>query len=260
MLNLLPIFEDAIESFSRYESYLKVPPLPATVFLMQCDVINHYRYAVNHYLPLTLNEHFLQNSSIGNPYQKWAKFTNDDFDILSFAVTNLLRYTGRLICETEVSGLEANKQFADSKSRSSVYIAPLVEIDQSNKRIGIYVHENEILSITPFATEAAYEGSVRVTANAGGSPEHFHVMADQTGQEQQRLITPAEYRQLTQTLRPSEFRIHDRTILSQLKAAGLAEIESLLPLNRQFGALCEAYYSNHAVSKPFDALIESWLI
>src|SRR5260370_40853869 len=101
MLNLSFIFDDAIHALKEYSDCLAVVPLPAAVYMMQVDVINHYRYALEHYLTLTLNESYVQNSSLGTPYQKGAYFTNEDFAMLSFAVHNLLRYPSRLIDETE---------------------------------------------------------------------------------------------------------------------------------------------------------------
>ncbi len=56
-------------------------PLPAAVYMMQADVINHYQYALENYLTLTLNE--VENSSLRTPYQKWARVTNEDFTILA---------------------------------------------------------------------------------------------------------------------------------------------------------------------------------
>jgi hypothetical protein len=45
---------------------------------------------LTHYLPLTLAEPFLQNSSLGPPYHKWALFTNDDFKIVDQCVQRLV--------------------------------------------------------------------------------------------------------------------------------------------------------------------------
>jgi hypothetical protein len=44
------------------------------------DLINAAQHALDHYLPLDLSEPFLQKSSLGSPYQKWAKFTVEDFE------------------------------------------------------------------------------------------------------------------------------------------------------------------------------------
>src|SRR5262249_27387156 len=100
MLNLSFIFEDANTSLAKYADRLAVVPLPAAVYMMQVDVLNHYRYALSHYLMLTLDEPYLQNSSLGTPYQKWAYFVNENFEMLSFAIHNLMRYTSRLVHET----------------------------------------------------------------------------------------------------------------------------------------------------------------
>jgi hypothetical protein len=54
------------------------------------DVVNAAEYALTHYFPLTLTESFLQNSSIGTPYQKWAKFTNDDFQKVDHCLRRLV--------------------------------------------------------------------------------------------------------------------------------------------------------------------------
>src|SRR6516164_5056472 len=99
MLNLSFVFDDAIRAVANYGNCLEITPLPSTVYLMQVDVINHYQHALDHYLTLTLDEPFLQNSSFGTPYEKWAHWTNDDFQMLSRTVQNLLSYTSRLFHE-----------------------------------------------------------------------------------------------------------------------------------------------------------------
>jgi hypothetical protein len=53
--------------------------LAVVIYHLLGDVVNAAELALTHYFPLTLTESFLQNSSIGTPYQKWAKFTNEDF-------------------------------------------------------------------------------------------------------------------------------------------------------------------------------------
>jgi len=93
MLNLKEPFIDAASVFEEAGEHLTISPMASVVYVMQRDVINHYRYALTHYLTVDLSAPFLQHSSLGTPYQKWAKFTNDDFNMLFFAIENLLRYT-----------------------------------------------------------------------------------------------------------------------------------------------------------------------
>lgn len=95
-------------------------PLPAAVYMMQVvDVIDHYRYALTHYLTLTLNEPYLQISSLGTPYQKWAFFVNKDFELLALSVHNLLRYTSRLVHETQCPKGNASVEYLASFKRKS---------------------------------------------------------------------------------------------------------------------------------------------
>lgn len=70
MLNLAFMFDDAIHAMTRYAEDLAVAPLPAAVYMMQVDVLNHYDYALKHYLTVALDAPFLQDSSLGTPYQK----------------------------------------------------------------------------------------------------------------------------------------------------------------------------------------------
>lgn len=258
MLNLRPIFQDAIDVLSVYAPQLKLPALPATVFLMQQDVVNHYRYAVTHYLPLTLDEHFLQNSSLGTPYEKWAKFTNDDFQQLSFTVTNLIRYTVRLIHETESVAMKAERKYREASARSNAYIAPLVEIDSRGRHIGIYVTPHQSLTVTPFSTETDYTGRLGRQSEADGETEWWHETTDSDGNESKRIITKAEFQELSRTLRERLVELKDRSALKHLKSNGLKECDELAALATQFAALCNSYCDNHQVAVAFENLHASW--
>ncbi len=153
MLNLAFVFDDAVRALAGYANRLTVAPLPATVYLMQIDGINHYQYALDHYLTLELDTPFLQNSSLGTPYQKWAHFTNEDFSLLLFAVHNLLRYTSRLVHESELVALREDEQFSEMKRVSNAYTMPICEIRFRGKAIGLTVHPDQRLSITAVRTE-----------------------------------------------------------------------------------------------------------
>lgn len=151
VLNLNPIFVDAINSLEQHAEFVRTPPLPAAIFMFQRDVANHYQYALTHYLCLSLEAPFLQNSSLGSPYQKWAKFTNDDFQLLAFSVHGLLRYTSRLVHETTCRALEHATRFDEMKSISNLYTSPILQI--RNRSIGVEVHADHTLSVTAFGPE-----------------------------------------------------------------------------------------------------------
>ena len=153
MLNLALIFEHAVEAFEEFGEALEVPPLPVAVYLMQRDVINHYRHALTHYFPISLSAHYLQNSSIGTPFEKWRKFTNDDFGMLAFAIHNLIRYSGRLVHETLEVGLRKQdrlRERGNRKQRSDSFTAALCDIALRQRQIGIQINLDNSLEITPF--------------------------------------------------------------------------------------------------------------
>lgn len=124
MLNLKPVFVDAIHGLERHGELVLAPPLPAAIFMLQRDVINHYHYALAHYFCLSLDVAFLQSASLGSPCDKWAKFTNDDFALLAFSVHGLLRYTSRLVHETACRALEDARRFEERKSLSNSCTGP----------------------------------------------------------------------------------------------------------------------------------------
>ena len=64
--------------------------LSVVIYHLLGDVANAAEYALTHYFPLTLTESFLQNSSLGTPYMKWAKCTNDDFQKLDNCIRRLV--------------------------------------------------------------------------------------------------------------------------------------------------------------------------
>jgi hypothetical protein len=151
VLNLNPIFVDAIIALEHHAELVRTPPLPAAIFMLQRDVINHYQYALTHYLCLSLEAPFLQSSSLGSPYDKWAKFTNDDFGLLAFSVHGLLRYTSRLVHETTCRALESARRFDEMKSLSNSYTDPIWQI--RDRAIGIEVHDDHALSVTALGSE-----------------------------------------------------------------------------------------------------------
>ena len=261
MLNLESIFKDAIVALDKYSEYLAVPPLPATVFMMQRDVINHYRYALTHYFDLSLDESYLQNSSLGSPYDKWAKFTNEDFAMLSFAIHNLIRYTSRLIHESECIGLRKTEQYSEKARRSNSYTYPICDISFYKKSIGIRVEEENVLVRTPFASTPYYDGRrfMMVPSTSEKTDRECKVI-DLEGNWQTVLLTDAECRELRQVLREYRYDISDRTVIESIKDDGISEVGVLESHNLTFEKLCNQYYSDRQPAIVFDRMIESWCV
>lgn len=215
MLSLAPVFSDAILSLAEGAESLQSAPLAATVFLMQRDVLNQYRYALSHYLPLDLAAPFLQNSSIGTPYQKWAKFTNDDFSCLSFHVGNLLRYTSRLLNETVAAARLGDRQFSESKTMASRYIPALVGMKMASQLIGLRVEPDQRISVLPLWDDE--HPSQPNTFSIGTTLERLEAI--------QRVTTEGE-----------------------------AELSELTLAHNEYAEKCRSYYQSHDVVTPFDAL------
>ncbi|MCT7572803.1 hypothetical protein ACOL23_00710 [Aliarcobacter butzleri] len=60
------------------------------------EVISDLKLVANHYLALTFREPYLQNSSWGEPIDKWRKFLNMDFEELNKSVKKYLHLLSHL--------------------------------------------------------------------------------------------------------------------------------------------------------------------
>ena len=223
MLNLERPFQDALLAFGEASEHSQTAPLASVVFLMQRDVINQYRYALEHYLTVDLKASFLQNSSLGTPYQKWAKFLNEDFDGLFFAVGNLLRYTARLIDETLAVKQHVQQKYAESKASSSLYIPQLVGIRSGKVFIGVRCEQNQILTVAPFVeTESS--------ADAPSAARTFRIDTETSRDE----------------------------VIRKLRVDGESELSRLTSIHEKFSVLCRQYYSQHDVIAPYETLHPSY--
>lgn len=257
MLNLEFVYADAIRAMSDYADRLAIAPLPATVYLMQLDVINHYRYALDHYLTMPLDAAFLQNSSLGTPYEKWAYFTNQDFGLLSDMVHNLLRYTSRLMCESERIGLKAAARYSEMKNVCNTYTDALCEIRNDAKRIGVMAHPDNRLSVTYLRDEPCQDRLV--ARNIAGSPtNYFRVTQDVAGNDCEHPITLDDFKQAAEIIKVKWHDIVDRSQLLAIKERGDVELAKLRERNATFKRLCDDFYRSRAVTAPFNQLNESY--
>lgn len=257
MFNLAFVFDDAVRALAGHADRLAVAPLPAAVYLMQVDVINHYRYALDHYLTVPLDAPCLQLSSLGTPYQKWAYFTNQDFGLLSFAVHNLLRYTSRLIHESECIGLRDSGRYLEMKQTSNTYTEPLCEIRYRGKAIGVAVLPDHRLSMTPVRTERSPE-PVSCRSTAGGPTLYFRIVQGPDGKEREEPIGIDEYERAVETIRSESIDIRDRARLVAVRERGHAEVAELQERNRAFKQMCDNFYRSRPVTEPFENLNEKY--
>jgi hypothetical protein len=261
MLNLSYIFEDAHTAVAEYSERLRVAPLPAAVFMMQVDVVNHYRHALTHYFTLPLSERFLQNSSLGTPYQKWAYFVNEDFALLSFAVHNLLRYTSRLVHETHYPrGDQVDyEHIREFKATSNRYTNPLCDIKNEDRQIGIRVHKDYRLTVTAIR-RTRRDAPVVMRSGGNGKTEFVRLVTDAAGQEREEPTDAAEFDRAMEALEAETVDIADRSRLAAIQERGMRELDVLDDYSRAFGRVCNVYYASRTAAEPFRNLNEMYWV
>lgn len=257
MLNLSWLFDGVTHALTHYPDHLSVAPLPAAVYMMQVDVLNHYRYALDHYFTLTLKEPYLQNSSLGSPYEKWAYFTNEDFLLLSISIHNLMRYSSRLVHESEMSALRQAEPFSSNARKSNGYTGPLAELRYHQKTIGVSVRPDHTLLISRIRSEPSRERLI-ARSISGGPAAHFRVVQGNDGTEVEEPIDASEFHTATETIQTSALDIRDRSVLSDLREQGHAEISQINSLNLAFATACDAFYATRRTTTPFENLNESY--
>jgi hypothetical protein len=76
------------------------------------DIIQATDHAMHHYLTLTLSEDYLQNSSLGSPYRKWAIIFNENFERLD----NLLKILFPVISNLHFESIDTSGHYDFPKS------------------------------------------------------------------------------------------------------------------------------------------------
>ncbi|MFZ6776519.1 hypothetical protein ACO0LD_06765 [Undibacterium sp. Ji83W] len=224
MINLRSIFEDAITSLDNGSTLLQIKSLPISVLMMQKDVINHYKYAIWHYFQLNLNESFLQNSSLGTPYEKWRKFTNDDFELLFQSIKLLVTFTGRLYHESELFQRTTTDEVGTFKTDSNRYTTLICDFKYADKKLGIAINSDESLEISELVPEGIFLNnrwsSVKTTAT----------------------------------------NISDRSVLKVIAANALAEISVLEDLHNAYKEKCRAFVKKFDIFEDYENLHQDyWL-
>lgn len=81
---------------SMYNAFLLEDKIPAKVrplydsYRSLSEMISKIHLVADHYLALKLDESFLQNSSYGEPKEKWRHVLNDDLELLNQSVKKYL--------------------------------------------------------------------------------------------------------------------------------------------------------------------------
>jgi hypothetical protein len=208
-----------------------------------------------------LSEPYLQNSSIGTPYQKWAFFVNKNFDMLSFAIHNLLRYTSRLFHETQCPHVDRDSStyIRAFKAKSNTYTGPLCDIKYKGRPVGIRVHEDRRLTVTAIR-KTPYPVQVIMRRVADGMFEFVRVVKDAAGIEREEPSDAAEFDRAMEELEEETVDINDRSQLTAIRDQGMHEIAALVNYNRVFGEACNAFYASRKVAEPFQNLNQEYWV
>lgn len=86
------VFDEALIK----EENLPVPKKVYDVYRNLQEVISDVKLVANHYLALDFNESYLENSSWGEPVDKWRKFFNMDLEELNKSVKTYLHNLAHL--------------------------------------------------------------------------------------------------------------------------------------------------------------------
>lgn len=224
MINLAPIFEDSIDSLDNGAEFLQIKSLPISVFMMQKDVINHYKYAVRHYFDLTLQESFLQNSSLGSPYDKWMKFLNDDFDMLFFSIKTLVCFSSRLFHESELRRRIEIGDFGTLKMDSNRYTQVICDFKYQEKSLGFHVDIGESLIVNEFLPEGIFLDGRRTS------------------------------------VKTSKVDISNRKVLKQIARKAEAEILALEKIHREYSEKCRSFCMKVNVLDDYENLHQSYWV
>jgi hypothetical protein len=211
--------------------------LTVVLYHLLGDVVNAAEHALTHYFPLTLAEPFLQESSFGTPYQKWAKFTNDDFRKLDQCVRRLVPVAWSWYEEAvdrpardrerHPSTKDAWAWFSTVKTRYAACVIDPAE---------------------PAATLSALDIRACVES-AGGRFLNLWTRPPDDGREPP---PPA----VTQTTRD----ISDRAVIAELQRAGLTRLEEMRRLNAQFAGWLRAHGTMKEITGPHcGTLADCWL-
>ncbi|MDB6134624.1 MAG: hypothetical protein JWM59_2867 [Verrucomicrobiales bacterium] len=258
MLNIRFAFDDAIRAVTLFSDELRIPSLPAAVLLMQGDVINHYRHALNHYLTISLSAPFLQNSSLGTPYQKWVRVNNDNFELLAFAIQNLLRYSSRLFHETEHLAMIRERNFTGHAERSNAYTSPIVESSFRGAKIGF-----EVLPDEEFLIRHIRQGPLKERFGQRGSPGTpmiYFRMDDTQTPPREIEIDPTEYQASTAVIWERRVSIHDRSNLFAIQDEAQKELDLLDGLHFTYVTACGESLMELNPYQKFEEMNESYWI
>ena len=212
---MLPIYKGIPELFEYVIGLVERRPKrdiqSILAFYLLREILDATEHYIIHYFTLTLNESFLQNSHLGNPYQKWAKTTNENFQKVDINLKSLEPIIAHIL-------------FSQTDLDSSV--------DGFKKLMFMFCRLNKEYACCEVNLDKPF---LAVSAIS------FYGWLDTTSGS--LIPKPRGHLEFPPTVIKSEIPITDRTVLKKLQRAGHKRVEKLRILLMQFAAWLEANYS-----------------
>lgn len=226
MLEGLAAFSDYVIRISTVARGRRCGPLALVVHYLLGDMANAAELALSHYFPLTLSEPYLQSSSIGSPYQKWATFTNDDFGKLDECARRVVR-AGWKAYEEAVGSIDGDWSSKDAWHWfSSVY---------TGYASCVVSKEEPSLTLSTVSLEGWVDPGTYVFSNVVNRPD------------EPASVPPI----ISLTTRD----ISDRSAIAAMSAHGYANLRELRRLNHQLALWLRSNCTIDELTAPHDGTL-----
>jgi hypothetical protein len=170
-----------------------------------------------------------------------------------------VRYTSRLVHETECAVLVDEAKYSEMRRVSNTYTNLLCEIKYRGKRVGVSIEDDNRLAIVGARIEGIATKLI-ARSSVGAATKYFRVSCDEEGLEHEEPIEKEEYDRLCPQIRPATIDISNRSVLSDLRERGKHEVAELETRNQAFAEACTTYYRLRGVTEPFSNLNESYWV
>ncbi|WP_437605501.1 hypothetical protein WMF20_30900 [Sorangium sp. So ce834] len=205
MLEGLPTLSEYVMCISTVARKRPCGSLALVVYHLLGDMVNAAEHALGDYFPLTLAEPFLQNSSLGSPYQKWAIFTNEDFSMLDACARRVV-----------LAGWKAYEEA----------VGPLDD-DRSKKDAWHWFHSVYTQYASCVVSREEPSLTLSTVSLMGWVEPGTHTFMNVVNRPEPPASTPPIVALTTRD-------ISDRTAIAELRGVGLGNLRELRRLNHQF--------------------------
>ena len=221
--------------------------LAVVLYHLLGDVVNAAEHALTHYFPLTLRESFLQNSSIGTPYQKWAKFTNEDFLTVDQCLQRLIPAGWKWYDQTINQPLHEGFDPTDPESWSEKVAAikdawHWFHVVKSQYACCVVNSDEPVLTLS----------AINLNGWVDWAEGRFLNVCNRPSWDPPEQVPPI----VTKSVRD----IADRSAVAELQRVGLARLEELRDANGRLAGWLRANYTMEEMTGPHRGTLSDGLL